>query len=109
MFFKDQDGAQGVVFGDKKVVVANFQMEDEEGTIAGVLLGEGVKNKIVTMDNNQGKDSGEIRTKIRMVFTEIASIDVVMGALQRAKDVLFKQESDKVLAEGDGVLKPEEN
>ncbi len=97
MFSKDQDGAQMCLFGDSKVIVANFEIGAGEEFYAGVLLAEGVKNKIVTIDNNQDKDSGEIRTKIRLVFEETKSIDVLIDALKRAKKVIAKVEVARIL------------
>ena len=108
MFFKDQDNAQAVLFGEKPVVVANFTAKDEKGMMAGVLIGEGIKNKIVTRDNNQGKDSGEIRTKIRLVFQDMASVDNVINALKRVRQTFFEEEAKTMLKE-DQPLKPEEN
>lgn len=97
MFSKDQDGAQMCLFGDGKVIVANFEIGGDGDFFAGVLLAEGVKNKIVTIDNNQNKDSGEIRTKIRLVFEEVKSIDVVIDALKRAKKVIAKVKIARIL------------
>jgi hypothetical protein len=97
MFFKDDDGAQAVLFGDGKVIVANFEIGVGEDFFAGVLLAEGIKNKIVTIDNNQDKDSGEINTKIRLCFQEIKSIDVLIDALKRAKKVIAQAEVTRIL------------
>ena len=97
MFFKDDDNAQAVLFGDGEVIVANFEIGSGEEFFAGVLLGEGVKNKIVTIDNNQDKDSGEINTKIRLCFEEIKSIDVLIEALKRAKKVIANAEISRII------------
>ncbi len=102
MFSKDDDGAQMCLFGDGKVIVANFEIGGGEDFFAGVLLAESIKNKIVTIDNNQGKDSGEINTKIRLVFEEVKSIDVVIDALKRAKKAIVKAEVAR-------IIKPELN
>lgn len=71
-------------------------------SFAGVLLAEGIKNKIVTIDNNQGKDSGEINTKIRLVFEEAKSIDVVIESLKKVKKAIVKAEVAR-------IIKPELN
>ncbi len=102
MFDKDDDGAQMCLFGDGKVIVASFEIGAGEDFFAGVLLAEGIKNKIVTIDNNQGKDSGEINTKIRLVFEETKSIDVVIDALKRAKKAIANKEISR-------IIKPELN
>lgn len=102
MFCKDDDGAQMCLFGDGKVIVANFEMGAGEEFFAGVLLAEGIKKKIVTIDNNQDKDSGEIRTKIRLVFEEAKSINVVIDALKRAKKAIANAEVSR-------ILKPDRN
>lgn len=108
MFFKDNDNAQAVLFGEKPVVVANFDAKDKDGMMAGILIGEGIKNKIVTRNNNQGKDSGQIRTKIRLVFQDMASVDNVIDALKRVKKTFFDEEVKGMLEE-DQPLKPKEN
>lgn len=97
MFFKDQDGAQAVLFGNGKVIVANFEIKGGEDFFAGVLLAEGIKNKIVTIDNNQDKDSGEINIKIRLVFEEVKSIDVVIESLKKAKKALANAEISRIM------------
>lgn len=102
MFFTDDDGAQGVLFGEGKVVVANFEMVNTDITYAGVLLGEVKEEEKSTIIQLQGKNSEEINTKIRLVFQETKSIDLVIESLKKAKRVIADEEITR-------IIKPEVN
>ncbi len=99
MFFKDDDGAQGVLFGEGKIVVANFEMIGAGITYAGVLLGE-VKEEESSIIKLQGKNSEEINTKIRLVFQETKSIDLLIESLKKAKRVIADEEITRIIKPG---------
>lgn len=93
-FFKDDDGAQAVLFGDDKIIVANFALEDGDTMYAGVLLGEPTQSMIVTSEDLGGKNSKEMNTKIRLCFDDVKSIDTLIDALKRAKRMI----SDRIIS-----------
>ena len=100
-FFKDQDKAQGVLFGDDKVIIANFALEDGDTMYAGVLLGEPTQSMIVTPKDLAGKNSNEINTKVRLCFQDVESIDTLIDALKRSKRMIGDREIEKALKPGE--------
>lgn len=100
-FFTDQDKAQGVLFGDDKVIIANFALEDGDTLYAGVLLGEPNDSMIVTPKDLGGKKSSELNTKIRLCFEDVQSIDLLIDALKRSKRMIGDREIAKALKPGE--------
>lgn len=100
-FFKDQDGAQGVLFGDDTVIIANFAVEDGDDIYAGVVLGEPNNSMIVTHKDLVGKKTSELNTKIRLCFQDVESVDTLIDALKRVKRMIGDAEIEKALKPGD--------
>ncbi len=97
MFFKDDDGAQGVLFGEGKIFVGNFEMIKANITYAGVLLGEVIEEKESPIIQPKGKNSKKINPKIRLVFQEIKSIDLLIESLKKAKRVIVDKEISRII------------
>ncbi len=100
-FFTDQDKAQGVLFGDDKVIIGNFLVEDGDTIYAGVLLGEPTQSMIVTPKDMAGSNSNEMNTKIRLCFSDVKSVDTLIDALKRTKRMIGDTEIKKALKPSD--------
>ncbi len=75
-------------FGNGDIIVADgFVKEDNMGCL---MLANDVPNEIGTDHPHRvGKDTDELKQDVIMTFTNVASIDVVIGALQRAKEKMI--------------------
>ncbi len=99
MFFKDNDGAQAVLFGqDKKIVLGHFETPPSgETQYAGLIIGKVEEGNIVDMEGQTTKD---FNPKIRLVFENIEDVNIVIDYLKRIKKSLGHAEIDNILKPG---------
>ena len=92
MFYKDKNDIQIIIFGVGSVIVANTKLPDGPPV---VYLAEGSSDKIgVDVADLKGKTDTEIGTKVKMVFSNIESIDILIDRLVKAKGMLDAPEDN---------------
>tara|TARA_Y100000310_G_scaffold256537_1_gene264363 strand:- start:356 stop:655 length:300 start_codon:yes stop_codon:yes gene_type:complete len=97
MFFKDDDGAQAVLFGEESIVMGNFVLPVDKPKFAGVLLGDKVEGTIQDM---KGKTSAEIHAKIRLCFERVEDVDLLIDNLKKVKKALGNIEVSRIFKPG---------
>jgi hypothetical protein len=93
MFYKDKAGIQVCQLGTGDVSVGNIEWQDvPDNECVGIVFGETDKGAIDRrLKHIEGKLDCNARVKLKLLFTKVESIDVIIEKLKIAKNLMLEE------------------